>query len=254
MLLGRKFDLVITGFYYGSHPEPSTFKFCLPDKNSLGQELSSLINADQLCFPWGRLFKRTVIERNHIRFDEGMRFAEDNVFNWEYLCHVNSLYIDSNNKDYCKSSDETSLGYNLSYSEMDYIDGRLFELSKKMERYFDVQLALEPKQLVHVAFLKDRLELTASQLWQYYKKYHPTGTQKEGYGLIMQTAYYLTLVDVARATAMQDKVLCLSQLSHFMDCPWKLFLNTDMKTKYLIPLIKLRLFKVCVVLIGKLLK
>lgn len=251
---GRNYDLAITGFYYGSQPEKSNFKCCLSDKLSLGKELSTLINADQLCYPWGRLFKRIIIEQNHIRFDENMRFAEDNVFNWEYLCHTKSLYLHSIYKDYYKSSDGDKLGYNLSYLEMDYIDGRLFELSQRLENYYNIQLYLDPKQLMHVVFLNDILELPASQLWQYYKKYHPNGTMQDGYGFIMQTVYYLTLIDVSKVNRKKKRVQSLSRLSNFMDCPWRLFYYADMKTKYLIPFIKLRLFKVVLVLIDKIFK
>ena len=104
-------DIVITGFYYGAVPEVSCFKLQLSDKQKVRQELSKLINADQLCFPWGRLFKRSILEKCQICFDEQMRFAEDNVFNWEFLCHAESIYIDSTQKDYHKSADEGESGY-----------------------------------------------------------------------------------------------------------------------------------------------
>lgn len=121
---GLGYDIVITGFYYGAVPEASCFKFQLSDKQKVSQELSKLINADQLCFPWGRLFKRSILEQYQIRFDEQMRFAEDNVFNWEFLCHAESIYIDSTQKDYHKSSDEGGSGYNLSFEEMESLLSR----------------------------------------------------------------------------------------------------------------------------------
>lgn len=251
---GLGYDIVITGFYYGAVPEASCFKFQLSDKQKVSQELSKLINADQLCFPWGRLFKRSILEQYQIRFDEQMRFAEDNVFNWEFLCHAESIYIDSTQKDYHKSSDEGGSGYNLSFEEMEYIDSRLFKLANKLEGYYNVQLNLEVKQLMHVLFLKDMLQLTASKWFDYYKKYHPTGTKNEGYNFIMQTIYYMTLIDVSKVNRKQKRVQSLSRLSNFMDCPWRLFYYADMKTKYLIPFIKLRLFKVVLVLIDKIFK
>lgn len=57
---------------------------------------------------------------------------------------------------------------------------------------------------MHVVFLNDILELPASQLWQYYKKYHPNGTMQDGYGFIMQTVYYLTLIDVSKVNRKKN--------------------------------------------------
>ena len=77
---------------------------------------------------------------------------------------------------------------------------------------------------------------------------------QDGYGFIMQTVYYLTLIDVSKVNRKKKRVQSLSRLSNFMDCPWRLFYYADMKTKYLIPFIKLRLFKVVLVLIDKIFK
>lgn len=38
--------------------------------------------------PWGRMFKRSIIEAYHIRFIEGINYCEDACFNMEYLLHV----------------------------------------------------------------------------------------------------------------------------------------------------------------------
>lgn len=247
-------DLVISGFCYGNVPECSSFRFDLMDREFVGLKMSELINADQLCYPWGRLFKRSVIETFHIRFDESMRFAEDNVFNWEYLCHAESLYIDTTHKVYYKSSDVKGEGYGLSFEEIDYIDGRLFELSQKLEQHYQVPLRLDAKQLMHVLFLKDMLQLTASQWYEYYQKYHPNGTEKEGYSTIMETIYYMSLVDLARTESWRTKKEKLARLRYFLNHPVELMLSSKLKTRFLLPFIKLRLFKMSSWLVGRLMK
>lgn len=247
-------DLVVTGFCYDCKPETSSFVLSLSNKEEIGAQISNLINADQLCYPWGRLFRRSVIETFHIRFDESMRFAEDNVFNWEYLCHAESLYVDTTHKVYHKSSDEHRAGYGLSFEEIDYIDGRLFELSQKLEQHYQVPLILDTKQLMHVLFLKDMLQLTASQWYEYYKKYHPQGTEKEGYATIMETIYYMSLVDLARMESWRSKKGKFARLCCFLDCPVKLMLSSKLKTRFLLPFIKLRLFKMSSWLVGRLMK
>lgn len=219
---GLGYDIVISGYCYENTPESSSFRLKLANREAVGCELSKLINADQLCYPWGRLFKRSIIETYHIRFDEAMRFAEDNVFNWEYLCHINSLRIDTTQKDYHKSSDEGGVGYNLSFEEMDYVDGQLFMLSQKLESYYGIKLQLQTKQLMHVLFLKDMLSLTATYWFDYYRKYHPCGTKSEGLDFIMGAVYYMSLVGIAKEKQYLDKKLRMRRLDAFLDCPLRL--------------------------------
>lgn len=251
---GSAYDLSITGFCYDNEPERSNSLLELTGKLSIAKSLSALINADQLCYPWGRLFKRSIIEQNHIRFNEKMRFAEDNVFNWEYLCHINSLRIDSTHKDYHKSSDEGGSGYNLSFEEMDYVDGQLFMLSQKLESYYGIKLQLQTKQLMHVLFLNDMLSLTATQWFDYYKKYHPCGTKSEGLDFIMETVYYMSLVGIAKEKQHLDKKLRMRRLDAFLDCSFRLLIHSKIKTRFLIPFIKLHLFSLSGYVIAKLIK
>lgn len=251
---GSEYDLSITGFCYDKEPEKTNLFLELTDKASIAKSLSAFINADQLCYPWGRLFKRSIIEQNHIRFSEKMRFAEDNVFNWEYLCHINSLRIDTTQKDYHKSSDEGGSGYNLSFEEMDYVDGQLFTLSQKLESYYGIKLQLRTKQLMHVLFLKDMLSLTATQYFDYYRKYHPYGTKSEGLDVIMGTVYYMSLVEIANEKQFLDKILRMKRLDAFLDCPFRLLIHSKIKTRFLIPFIKLHLFCLSGYVIAKLIK
>lgn len=251
---GLGYDIVISGYCYENTPESSSFRLKLANREAVGCELSKLINADQLCYPWGRLFKRSIIETYHIRFDEAMRFAEDNVFNWEYLCHINSLRIDTTQKDYHKSSDEGGVGYNLSFEEMDYVDGQLFMLSQKLESYYGIKLQLQTKQLMHVLFLKDMLSLTATYWFDYYRKYHPCGTKSEGLDFIMGAVYYMSLVGIAKEKQYLDKKLRMRRLDAFLDCPLRLLVYSKIKTRFLIPFIKFHLFSLSGYVIDKLIK
>ena len=250
---GEGCDLVITGFFYGEYPQNSYYRLHLHSKEKIAQHLSFLINDDQMCFPWGRLFKRAII-MSSISFDEKMRFAEDNVFNWQYLCRIKSIYIDTTLKDYHKTADESSNGYNLSFDEMDYIDRKLFLLSNEIEGYYDIKLNLDDKHLMHVSFLGNMLELPASRLVDYYKKYHPAGSVKKGYEIIVQTVYYYSLIKIAKENCYDAKIKILKQLCIFMDCSWKLLLNSKIKTRFIIPLIKCHFFRLCIFFIDILMK
>ncbi len=180
-----------------------------------------------------------------------MRFAEDNVFNWEFLCHAESIYIDSTQKDYHKSADEGESGYNLSFEEMEYVDSQLFKLANRLELYYNVPLNLGTKQLMHVLFLKDMLQLTASQWYEYYKKYHTKGTKSEGYSFIMQTIYYMTLAKISQTKDKSIKKQMLKQLDCFIDKPLTMLTSSSIKTRFLIPFVKMKLNGIVLKLINK---
>ncbi len=42
-------------------------------------------------YVWGRFYKRELIEHNGIRFDERIRFCEDNAFNYDYIGVIGSF-------------------------------------------------------------------------------------------------------------------------------------------------------------------
>lgn len=41
-----------------------------------------------LGYPWGKLFRRSVIERHMVRFDEAIKYNEDRLFSLEFLSHA----------------------------------------------------------------------------------------------------------------------------------------------------------------------
>lgn len=104
------------------------------------QVLSRLINDVFLRTPWGKLFKREIIERNHIRFDNHIRFGEDTVFVLTYLLDISSLKCLSEEL-YCYSDVEdnfqTRKKYNLSLEEMQYMLNAMTCLIEAVENKFD---------------------------------------------------------------------------------------------------------------------
>lgn len=47
------------------------------------------------CSPWGKLFKRSIIMDNNIRFDTGLSISEDRLFFYHYLKHVSGVVTTS---------------------------------------------------------------------------------------------------------------------------------------------------------------
>lgn len=51
----------------------------------LARELFAPTDYHYLGFPWGKLFRRSVIEYNHIRFNEAIKYNEDRLFTFIFL-------------------------------------------------------------------------------------------------------------------------------------------------------------------------
>lgn len=72
------------------------------DKNSIQDCLLKLFDQgkhDNLGFTWNKFFKKSIIDRNKIRFDDNIFFFEDEIFTLQYSQHISNLYI-SNAKLY----------------------------------------------------------------------------------------------------------------------------------------------------------
>lgn len=51
------------------------------DEQTIGSFFSNNLKKMPLGVPWGKIYKRQIIESNHLRFDEKIHFNEDSLFN-----------------------------------------------------------------------------------------------------------------------------------------------------------------------------
>lgn len=56
-------------------------------KIELAKELFTPTDFPYLGYPWAKLFRRSVIEIHHIRFDERIKYNEDRLFTFTFLAH-----------------------------------------------------------------------------------------------------------------------------------------------------------------------
>ena len=71
--------------------------------------------------PHEKLYKRSIIERNHIRFQEGCSYGEDLLFNFEYLNHVDTIStIDDAYYHYRMGEESLSTRFRAKQFEEDY--------------------------------------------------------------------------------------------------------------------------------------
>lgn len=231
---GIGYDMVISGFSYEKSLQnpPINQGQRFDSKEQISFSLNYLLNTDHFCFPWARLFKTSIIRNNNVRFDTKMRFAEDHVFNWTYLCYIQSLYIDSA-INYCKKSDVVVKDYNLSFDEMEYVDKSLYSLKSSLEKAYSMKISPSSKTFCHVLFSKDYIIVHPCSFYaDYYCRFHRDADEREVYDYIARNIFHpgLQLVKQGRYT--------YRQLNSFLDEPWKLFKNTNINSRIYIPFIK----------------
>lgn len=120
-------DLIIGG--YKNHFEDVLLNLKVPDGAieyvNFEKFLSLSINTSLLRTPWCKLFKREIVDRENLRFDNSLVFGEDTVFVMSYLLYCKSI---RNCNKYCYSY------YNIGD---DYIN-KYKEHSISILRYSDI--------------------------------------------------------------------------------------------------------------------
>jgi glycosyltransferase involved in cell wall biosynthesis len=62
------------------------------DKAGLRDNIVKLALMNNFLVPWGKLFRRDIISKNNITFDERLHSGEDTLFVYNYLMYIDSLY------------------------------------------------------------------------------------------------------------------------------------------------------------------
>ena len=94
-----------------------------------------------LCWtvPWGKLYKRELIERNKLRFDINVFSGEDTMFVLEYLFCVNQISI-NHNCNYCYNFSGGLSLKKLSLKQLDYIIKQLLSRVELIEHKYGIEL------------------------------------------------------------------------------------------------------------------
>ncbi len=87
---------------------------------------------------WGKLFRRSVIREHGLRFDEDLRYGEDKLFTFRFLCYVNRVAATSETV-YDYIIQPMSLGSDLNS------DGHVRQLFMLLERYIPLLDGLRDK-------------------------------------------------------------------------------------------------------------
>ena len=245
---GVDYDLIVTGFCYNHIPQIPDIRVCqAKTKDIIAENISKYLQTDNFCFPWARMFKLSIIKKNDIRFDENLRFGEDHVFNWTYLCYINSIFIDNSTLYHKMSEDNSGVGYsNLSYDEIRYLDSRLYDLKCQMEQFYNKRITPSPKNLFHIPFMAANMTFKKLSFYvDYYKKYHPESTDVEAYSHIANYLFHPAIYEIKKGN------LSLDELNNFIDKPYIFFFCSKIKSRIIVPILKLHLFNVARLIISK---
>lgn len=84
-----KYDIVFAGFEIFQDCKLSNkipaLRGQVMDNICLARELFKPSDYEYLGYPWGKLFRRSIIKDNHIRFDESIIYNEDRLFTFTFL-------------------------------------------------------------------------------------------------------------------------------------------------------------------------
>ncbi|RXI22993.1 MAG: hypothetical protein C7K11_08335 [Candidatus Amulumruptor caecigallinarius] len=89
---------------------------------------------------WGKLYSRHAIEANDATFNPSLRLAEDAVFNFTLLEHVESI-ITVPHTGYVYTSNPSSAKYLLSYDEFATLFNALQNVYLRLERQYDITIS-----------------------------------------------------------------------------------------------------------------
>lgn len=158
-----------------------------PEKKYEVQEISefidSYINVLLLRTPWGKLLRRNIIVDNHIRFDEQMKYGEDTIFVYQYLCFCHSIRtVEASNYNYLQN--QYSGKYRHSFSDVDYALKKTEDSIADLCRVFSTNIDMDLYFKLHIVVLSIRRIPDMATIEAYYllcKKYNPTFTPEAFY-------------------------------------------------------------------------
>lgn len=166
-------DLVVCGFrsLQGLQITPDDIDV---SGEAMGAYIPKFFNSYSAPAPWAKLFKKEIIDKYHIRFNQKLKLTEDTIFNFEYLSHCISLR-QIPNQLYIYDGIWGGAGkYVLSWNEVEYMCDVMFASIRKLEEVFGCQIDTTNIAVGRIRAVPDLLEKhTFEDCYQLFKKYHP---------------------------------------------------------------------------------
>ena len=106
-------DLYIGGFTTFDQTEKKAFQQSSPaiyTAKELFENIGVKYHSEWIGIIGSKVYKRDMIEKNHLRFPPDINLGEDACFNFEYISLVRNIYFDSNAGYFYRMSNPNSLG------------------------------------------------------------------------------------------------------------------------------------------------
>lgn len=126
----NKNDVVIYAIRYENNRHTRSLRKNSYKGEALDDALFHMIKDESLNSPCNKVFKRALIEKHTIRFDNRIKIGEDLLFNIEYFKHCTSAFYVADYLYFYRTSNEssrTSIFLENKYDDLMYVNDRLTE-------------------------------------------------------------------------------------------------------------------------------
>lgn len=165
-------DLVVCGFcsLQGLHITPEDIDI---SGENMGAYIPDFFNSYSAPAPWAKLFKKEIIDKFHIRFNQRLKLTEDTIFNFEYLTHCQNLRLIPNQLYIYDGMWGGGDKYILSWDEIVYMCDTMFSTVERLQDVFNCSIDTTDIGVGRIFHMHDFFEKkTFYDVYQLFHKYH----------------------------------------------------------------------------------
>lgn len=135
-------DLVICSFEtFGNINDKYQLKDSYYSKEQLSHTLNEFLLKVHLTMPWGKIFKKSVLDLHNIKFPLNISSMEDTIFVYDYMLYINSIKLKSNIIYYYRSTELGLSSQNISIENAIHTMNILGYTIKSLEKEYDTDLS-----------------------------------------------------------------------------------------------------------------
>lgn len=173
-------DLVVGGYLTNNTVS------CPNDRYYYGNEIAdycnNVVNRLYGKVPWGKLYKRSIINENNLHFDDNIRLGEDLVFNLTFLKSATSIRT-INEAGYLYSTNSSNeVKYNLRLQEINYVNSCVTRLEHQLSDIFNNGINLSySKSIILAVYPYSQIisSLNDKDYFSSYQQIFPNSTREQ---------------------------------------------------------------------------
>jgi len=163
-------DIVFTGYNKFDSNHSENIMCHNLGKQNIDTALTAVIKDISIfSFPWGRMYKKSIIDLNNLTFNSEIHFGEDLIFNVEYLNNAESSFFINSYQYFYRENGNSISGALNSKSKLDKVITNLDALEKTIS-------LLEKRELK--IFLANRYLIEGSSFYRKSKNFKYTPNER----------------------------------------------------------------------------